>query len=424
MATYTVKGGDTLSAIAARYGTTYQQIARDNGISNPNLIRPGQVLNIGGGGGSSPAPAPQPAPSYSQPSYSPPQQSSNNDFMRYYQGWNEDQARQDFNQVFGGNIRKLEVARGVSPSESGLPNAPTINIQEIYDKAFNSADIGAAKEQIKMKQDEITKRRAALAQAESDINDNPFYSEATRVGRIAKLQDRAQADIGNFANEVALAEQALGNARGEAESKVNIAMKQYDISRQEYQDKINQVNYLIESGALMGASSDDLVSIARATGVAPSFLQGVTEARRKASEPPPTLQTFDDGNQQYILAIDSGGNIINRQAIGASSIKSTAAGKGGGSGTSTAQAKADAQRESSFYKAIDDGIRSLQTGTQWGTVWNRIKLLFPEVDASVIDTLLGTEWREPGAYQAYRQTTAGNQYNPPNKSNAGSKTLF
>ena len=44
--TYTVKSGDTLSGIAAKYGTTYQKIAADNGIANPNIIHPGQVLKI------------------------------------------------------------------------------------------------------------------------------------------------------------------------------------------------------------------------------------------------------------------------------------------------------------------------------------------------------------------------------------------
>ena len=44
--TYVVKAGDTLSGIAAKYGTTYQEIARKNGIANPNLIFPGQVLKI------------------------------------------------------------------------------------------------------------------------------------------------------------------------------------------------------------------------------------------------------------------------------------------------------------------------------------------------------------------------------------------
>ena len=44
--TYTVKKGDTLSGIAARYGTTYQKLAKDNGISDPDRIYPGQKIVI------------------------------------------------------------------------------------------------------------------------------------------------------------------------------------------------------------------------------------------------------------------------------------------------------------------------------------------------------------------------------------------
>lgn len=45
--TYTVKRGDTLSGIAAKYGTSWKHLADINGIANPNLIYPGQVLTIG-----------------------------------------------------------------------------------------------------------------------------------------------------------------------------------------------------------------------------------------------------------------------------------------------------------------------------------------------------------------------------------------
>lgn len=44
--TYTVKKGDTLSKIANKYGTTYQKLATYNGISNPNKINVGQVIKI------------------------------------------------------------------------------------------------------------------------------------------------------------------------------------------------------------------------------------------------------------------------------------------------------------------------------------------------------------------------------------------
>jgi len=44
--TYVVKKGDTLSGIAKKYGTTWQRLARINGISRPNLIRVGQKIRI------------------------------------------------------------------------------------------------------------------------------------------------------------------------------------------------------------------------------------------------------------------------------------------------------------------------------------------------------------------------------------------
>ena len=45
---YTVKTGDTLSAIAAQFKTPggYQAIAKANGISNPNRIQAGQTLTV------------------------------------------------------------------------------------------------------------------------------------------------------------------------------------------------------------------------------------------------------------------------------------------------------------------------------------------------------------------------------------------
>ena len=44
--TYMVRLGDTLSGIGSKFGVSYQKIAADNNINNPNLIHPGQVLKI------------------------------------------------------------------------------------------------------------------------------------------------------------------------------------------------------------------------------------------------------------------------------------------------------------------------------------------------------------------------------------------
>ncbi len=53
-----MKAGDTLALIAARYGTTYQELAQINHIPDPNLIFVNQVISLS----AQPAPAPAPAP--------------------------------------------------------------------------------------------------------------------------------------------------------------------------------------------------------------------------------------------------------------------------------------------------------------------------------------------------------------------------
>ena len=44
--TYTVQRGDTLYTIAKRFGTTVAELTERNGLKNPDLIYPGQVLRL------------------------------------------------------------------------------------------------------------------------------------------------------------------------------------------------------------------------------------------------------------------------------------------------------------------------------------------------------------------------------------------
>ena len=53
---YTVQRGDTLGKIASRHGTSVQALVNANGLSNPNLIHIGQVLQIPGSGWICPVP--------------------------------------------------------------------------------------------------------------------------------------------------------------------------------------------------------------------------------------------------------------------------------------------------------------------------------------------------------------------------------
>src|SRR5260221_14761030 len=45
-ATYEIRPGDTLSGIAQEYGVSVAAVAQSNGLTNPDVIRVGQILKI------------------------------------------------------------------------------------------------------------------------------------------------------------------------------------------------------------------------------------------------------------------------------------------------------------------------------------------------------------------------------------------
>jgi hypothetical protein len=56
-----------------------------------------------------------------------------------------------------------------------------------------------------------------------------------------------------------------------------------------------------------------------------------------------------------------------------------------------------------FWSAVKTANASLKKGEDWGTVWNRMNLQFPTVAPEQLDVALGTEWREEGAFEEFKQ---------------------
>ena len=73
--------------------------------------------------------------------------------------------------------------------------------------------------QLKAKQD-------ALVKATSNLNDNPWYSEATRVGKLAKLNNIAQLEIGNIQEQIGQQQTAQQNAQSQSNWEREFALRQ------------------------------------------------------------------------------------------------------------------------------------------------------------------------------------------------------
>lgn len=107
---YRVVGGDTLSAIASRSGTTWSNLASYNHISNPDLIYVDQTICIPGNGSHVAPPPPKTGGAGSAPVATPPAAPGNNGSVVAM-----------INQVFGANA---PAAIRIATCESGLnPNA-------------------------------------------------------------------------------------------------------------------------------------------------------------------------------------------------------------------------------------------------------------------------------------------------------------
>jgi len=63
--------------------------------------------------------------------------------------------------------------------------------------------LGYVSPEISTLEKQLADRQKAIITATGNINDNPFYSEATRVGKLAKLQEQSQQDVTNLTNQLA-----------------------------------------------------------------------------------------------------------------------------------------------------------------------------------------------------------------------------
>jgi hypothetical protein len=107
--------------------------------------------------------------------------------------------------------------------------------------------------EIQTAQKEVDAITAQKNQALAEINDNPFYSEGTRGGKVNRLNDK-------FNNELALAQNRLTTAQTNAQ---NALANNREIFKT-----------YVSTGALAGASEAELQQISKATGYPIGVIKG------------------------------------------------------------------------------------------------------------------------------------------------------
>jgi len=215
-------------------------------------------------------------------------------------------------------VNPSAVAKPTTPSASStagtpgtgmgitMPETPTLDLQGLYKSLNESSGVQALQDQyLQQERDFIT--------AKGKINDNPFLSEATRVGREAKLTTLFNERTANVQKEIAM-------KQADTEMQINLATKQFDINSEVAKTNFAQFNSLLEMGALDNASGEDIANITRSTGIPSSIIQSAIDASRKAKEKDIETQVIqseaDDGTVTISVINKTTGEVINQQSLG------------------------------------------------------------------------------------------------------------
>jgi hypothetical protein len=202
-----------------------------------------------------------------------------------------------------GNLSAASLAEAGAGAGIGVTTPGTINLPDLYKNLSATSGIAELEADLSAKEKEYI-------EATGKINDNPFLSEATRVGRVAKMDELFQKRTANLRNEIA-------TKKADIETQLNLQTKQFDINSQASRDALSQLNTLLSLGALENASGEDIANLTRNTGISSSMIQSAIQANKAKNVKSQVIQSeADDGTVTVTVINPDTGQIINQQSLG------------------------------------------------------------------------------------------------------------
>jgi CHAP domain len=325
------------------------------------------------------------------------------------------------------------ITPGVTPDERngidtslGIPDlykqlfTPAPSTQELYNNAYSTAGLGDLKQQIAAKMKQLDDVQGQYTNKAGDVNENPWLSEASRTGRISRLDDKRTADVGNIQNEVNQLTDLYNNGINEVNSVVGRSTADFSNNQQINSMKLQYLQQQAEQ-KLQDLQSTKSASAykylpdylkAKAAATAPDTIGGpdVGYFRWDASTGTyqqviaPQDKSLDDQKKQLEIAklqqdLAGGGNADELLSVGDAQTLGvpygTTKGQAVAQGITTNKPATDAQNQAATY-----ATRVQQAGTALDQVASKIVSMNPaeyEIEKRLPSYLQSAD------YQAYDQ---------------------
>jgi uncharacterized FlaG/YvyC family protein len=195
---------------------------------------------------------------------------------------------------------------GTTGATSGLGTfTPTamLNLPDLYKSLYEGSGISNIEKQ-------YSDMEKSFIEAKGKVNDNPFLSEATRVGRVAKLETLFNERTANLKNDIA-------TKKADIETQINLQTKQFDINSQAATQALNQFNSLLSSGALDNASGEDIANITRSTGISSNMIQSAIASNKAKNVKTQLIQSTADSGEVTVSVVNADtGEVIKQTSLG------------------------------------------------------------------------------------------------------------
>ena len=258
-------------------------------------------------------------------------------------------------QNYWGNSNQNPPGFNVPSGSTGnisFTQAPTINLQQQQQELFDASGISNLSTQIDSLREEINFKKTEADKRRSEVNENPFLSESSRVGRIAKIDQALNDSLKTDEAKLNNLQSSIDSKRNEINEKLGLSVQQYNIDRAASQDNFNMFNQMLSSGMLANATPQDLANLAAQAGVPVSFIQSAINSSKTADVQ--IITETDNAGNVTILTIDKNtGEIVNQVSAGKVG-KGTASSGGGGTTSSTITQFNNDAKTVSWSKETDD----------------------------------------------------------------------
>lgn len=195
----------------------------------------------------------------------------------------------------------------------GFQGQQPVNLLDMYSQIKQNTGISE-------KQQQLVDSEKQYLEARSEISNNPFASASIIDNKLRRLRQTYEKETQPIRDEIAM-------KQADADTQLQLQMKQLDINNQMAQQALQQFEFLLSSGALSNASGQDIANITRSTGLSSTMIQNAIAQAKKANATPPKIVQYDDGkNQGYVMIDPDTGQIVGRQVIAGSKPSSSGSG--------------------------------------------------------------------------------------------------